>query len=72
MNASITLVSFALVLFLIAGGVNGLDSCGSALEPIFSGAQGYRCVQLTITTASASSSAVRTSRRIHLLLHHTS
>jgi hypothetical protein len=31
MNASITLVSFAFVLFLIAGGVHGLDSCGSAL-----------------------------------------
>jgi hypothetical protein len=63
MNASITtLASFAFVLFLIAGGVHGLESCGSALEPIFSGAQGYRCVQLTITTASASTSAVRASR----------
>jgi hypothetical protein len=38
---------------------HGLDSCSTALQPIFSGAQGYRCVQLTITTASGSTSAVR-------------
>jgi hypothetical protein len=62
MNVSISGFSFALffvLLLALAHKTHGLDSCSSALEPIFTGAQGHRCVQLTITTASASTSAVR-------------
>ena len=61
MNVSISGFSFALffVLLALAHKTHGLDSCSAALEPIFTGAQGHRCVQLTITTASASTSAVR-------------
>lgn len=63
MAASINIARIAFVLFVavlsMTPSTSGLDSCASALQPIFSGAQGYRCVQLTLTTASASTSAVR-------------
>ncbi|ELR11431.1 uncharacterized protein ACA1_121280 [Acanthamoeba castellanii str. Neff] len=61
MNVSISGFSFALffvLLLALAHKTHGLDSCSAALEPIFTGAQSHRCVQLTITTASASTSAV--------------
>jgi hypothetical protein len=35
-----------------------LGSCGAALEPVFAAAQGYRCVQLTITSTNYNTSAV--------------
>jgi hypothetical protein len=49
---------FALVFIAACHSGHGLDSCASALQPIFAGAQGHGCVQLAITTASASTSAV--------------
>ncbi len=62
-TSPINISRIAFVLFVavlaMAPSTSGLDSCASALQPIFSGAQGYRCVQLTLTTASASTSAVR-------------
>jgi hypothetical protein len=62
MATSINIARIAFVLFVgvltMTPITSGLDSCASALQPIFSGAQGYRCVQLTLTTASASTSAV--------------
>jgi hypothetical protein len=69
-----TLVFAIVVLGLFVFRASALDlaSCASALAPIFSGAQGHQCVQLTITTASSSSSTVHTpallSRFDHVLL----
>jgi hypothetical protein len=52
-------LAIVLGLFVFRTGALDLASCASALAPIFSGAQGHQCVQLTITTASASSPTVR-------------
>jgi hypothetical protein len=42
----------------LVSGQASLSPCGSALQPVFSAAQGYQCVQLTITGTNFNTSAV--------------
>ncbi len=51
-------VFFAVVAAVSAVQGQAMGSCAAALEPVFAAAQGYRCVQLTITNTNFNTSAV--------------